>query len=213
MEPLLVADTKAGVLLAAAFGEAECGLADMALAVGLALGDAAAALGTAGFGEAAAALGIMNVALGGVAAAFGDTAAVLGETAAALGDMAAVLGETAAACKVLPSCMLAWTAPDLGDAACICEGITSIFEELSAALASLLTGVSEGILPRSLGTSTCLTGAIARTCCSLLAACELGKSPFLLPSCLPTLLPVLLCLATAFTVAFAPQTADFDLPG
>ncbi len=87
MQPLLVADTKAGLLLAAAFGEAECGLVAVALAVRLDLGDAAAGLGTAAFaaalGDTAAGLGNMNGGLGGVAAAFGDTAAALGETAAA----------------------------------------------------------------------------------------------------------------------------------
>ncbi len=179
MQPLLVADTKAGLLLAAAFGEA--------LAVRLALGVAPAALGTAAFGEA-------------------------------LGDAAAALGETAAACKFLPSCMLVGTASGLGDVSCICEGITCVSEELAAALASLLTGVSECVTPSSLGTSTWLAGAKAMTCCSLLvslAACELGKSTFLLPSCLPTLLLVLLCLATAFRANFAPfcpAAADFDLP-
>ena len=83
MQPLLVADTKAGLLLAAAFGETERGLVDMALAARLALGDSAAGFGTAAFGEAAAGLGIMNGGLGGVTAAFGDAAAALGETAAA----------------------------------------------------------------------------------------------------------------------------------
>ena len=109
MQPVLVADTKAGLLLAAAFGETERGLVDMALAARLALGDAAAGFGTAAFGEAAAGLGIMNGGPEGMAAAFGDTAAGLGimngglgGVTAAFGDAAAALGETAAACKVPP---------------------------------------------------------------------------------------------------------------
>jgi hypothetical protein len=40
--------------------------------------------------------------------------------------------------------MLVGTASDLGDATCVCEGSIYIFEELAAALASLLTVVSEG---------------------------------------------------------------------
>ncbi len=219
MQPVLVADTKAGLLLAAAFGEAECGLDDMALAMKLALGDAAAALGTAAFDEAAAALGDTAAGLEIMNAALGDKAAARGDMAAALGDMAAALGETAAACKVLPSCMLVGTASDAGDAACICEGITCVSEDLAAALGPLLTLLSEGVSPSSLGSSTCLTEAMALMCCSLLvslAAREPCRSTFVLSSCLPFLLDVLLRLAIAFRTAFAPlcpAAADFDPPG
>ena len=95
MLPLLMADTKAGLLLGAAFGEAECGLVDVALAVRPDLGDAAAGFGTAAFGEAAA------TAVGDTAAGLGNVNAGLEGVTAAFEDREAALGGTAAACKLL----------------------------------------------------------------------------------------------------------------